>query len=92
MARPDLKGSFGGWQALDATPQELSPHTKTMVVGPAPVQVGTVHHNARKHGGYKFGAMPMHPQSTILYVHVHKLFITNNTWLCFKLLRLVLLC
>lgn len=37
MARPDLKGSYGGWQALDSTPQELSPHTSTMVVGPAPV-------------------------------------------------------
>ena len=37
MSRPDLQGSYGGWQALDATPQELSPHTATMVVGPAPL-------------------------------------------------------
>ena len=39
MKRPDLDGSFGGWQALDATPQELSPHSRTMVVGPASIQV-----------------------------------------------------
>lgn len=41
MKRPDLDGSFGGWQALDATPQELSPHSRTMVVGPASIQVST---------------------------------------------------
>ena len=39
MARSDLEGNHGGWQALDATPQELSPHTRTMVVGPASKQV-----------------------------------------------------
>lgn len=39
MTRPDLEGNNGGWQALDATPQELSPHTRTMVVGPASTQV-----------------------------------------------------
>ena len=39
MARPDLEGNHGGWQALDATPQELSPHSRSMVVGPASVQV-----------------------------------------------------
>lgn len=39
MARPDLEGHYGGWQALDATPQEISPHTRTMVVGPASIQV-----------------------------------------------------
>ena len=41
MARPDLEGNHGGWQALDATPQELSPHSRSMVVGPASVQVTT---------------------------------------------------
>ena len=43
MARPDLEGNLGGWQAFDATPQELSPHSDTdtyiYVVGPASVQV-----------------------------------------------------
>jgi transglutaminase 1 len=24
MTRPDIPGSFGGWQAFDATPQETS--------------------------------------------------------------------
>ena len=24
MARPDLPAGFGGWQAIDATPQEAS--------------------------------------------------------------------
>jgi len=24
MARPDLPAGFGGWQAIDATPQETS--------------------------------------------------------------------
>ena len=37
MERPDLKGAYGGWQALDATPQELSPHSDTYTLGPAPV-------------------------------------------------------
>ena len=39
MTRPDLTGDFGGWQAYDATPQEPSPHSGNMVVGPASVQV-----------------------------------------------------
>ena len=39
MNRPDLTGDFGGWQAYDATPQELSPYTGTYVVGPASIQV-----------------------------------------------------
>ncbi|XP_019853850.1 PREDICTED: protein-glutamine gamma-glutamyltransferase K-like isoform X4 [Amphimedon queenslandica] len=38
MTRPDLDGDYGGWQAVDATPQELSPHSRTMVVGPASIQ------------------------------------------------------
>ena len=37
MERPDLRGAYGGWQALDATPQELSPHSDTYTLGPAPV-------------------------------------------------------
>lgn len=41
MTRPDLDGEYGGWQAVDATPQELSPHSRTMVVGPASIQVST---------------------------------------------------
>ena len=39
MTRPDLSGHHGGWQAMDATPQELSPHSRSMVVGPASIQV-----------------------------------------------------
>lgn len=38
MTRPDLSGHHGGWQAMDATPQELSPHSRSMVVGPASIQ------------------------------------------------------
>ena len=38
MSRPDIRGNYGGWQALDATPQEVSAHSNTMVVGPAPVR------------------------------------------------------
>jgi transglutaminase 1 len=38
MSRADLGPSFGGWQVLDSTPQELSPYSRTMVVGPASVQ------------------------------------------------------
>jgi len=38
MTRPDLRGNFGGWQALDATPQEISTHSNTTVTGPAPVR------------------------------------------------------
>ena len=39
MARPDLKGHYGGWQALDATPQEPSPHSPSgaFTLGPGPV-------------------------------------------------------
>lgn len=39
MERPDLSGHYGGWQALDATPQEPSPHSPSGVftLGPAPV-------------------------------------------------------
>ena len=37
--RSDLDGPYGGWQALDSTPQELSGFSETMVVGPAPVHV-----------------------------------------------------
>ena len=35
MSRPDLGPTYGGWQALDATPQEISPHSRSYVVGPA---------------------------------------------------------
>ena len=35
MTRPDLGATYGGWQALDATPQEISPHSRSFVVGPA---------------------------------------------------------
>ena len=37
MERSDLKGHYGGWQALDATPQELSGHSDTYTLGPAPL-------------------------------------------------------
>ena len=37
MERPDLKGHYGGWQVLDATPQEPSPHSGVFTLGPAPV-------------------------------------------------------
>ena len=39
MERPDLKGHYGGWQAVDATPQEPSPHSPSgaFTVGPGPV-------------------------------------------------------
>ena len=39
MERPDLKGAYGGWQAVDATPQEPSPDTpgNVFTLGPAPV-------------------------------------------------------
>ena len=37
MERSDLKGHYGGWQALDATPQEPSPHSGVFTLGPAPV-------------------------------------------------------
>ena len=35
MSRPNLGPTYGGWQALDATPQEISPHSRSYVVGPA---------------------------------------------------------
>ena len=37
MERLDLRGSYGGWQAVDATPQEPSPHSPVFTLGPAPV-------------------------------------------------------
>lgn len=37
MSRPDLGPEYNGWQAVDATPQEISPHSKSYVVGPAPL-------------------------------------------------------
>ena len=36
MARPDLPGGYGGWQVIDATPQEESDNIYQ--VGPAPVE------------------------------------------------------
>lgn len=38
MDRPDLSGNYSGWQAVDATPQEISTHSGTMVTGPASVR------------------------------------------------------
>lgn len=38
MARPDLPSGFGGWQALDATPQEESPQGGGYRTGPAPLK------------------------------------------------------
>ena len=38
MTRPDLHGNYSGWQAVDATPQELSFYSWTMVTGPASVR------------------------------------------------------
>ena len=39
MSRPDLQAGFGGWQALDATPQEESPHRGGgFTLGPASVR------------------------------------------------------
>lgn len=40
MERPDLKGHYGGWQAVDATPQEPSgmpPLKNSFTLGPAPL-------------------------------------------------------
>ena len=40
MERPDLKGHYGGWQAVDATPQEPSgtaPLKHSFTLGPAPL-------------------------------------------------------
>lgn len=36
MARPDLPPGYGGWQIIDATPQEKSDNT--FRCGPAPVE------------------------------------------------------
>lgn len=38
MSRPDLPYGFGGWQALDATPQEESPQGGGYRLGPAPIR------------------------------------------------------
>ena len=35
MARPDISVGFGGWQILDATPQEESPQGGGYLLGPA---------------------------------------------------------
>ena len=35
MTRPDLPPGFGGWQAVDATPQEESPQGGGYRTGPA---------------------------------------------------------
>lgn len=38
MSRPDLPDGFGGWQALDATPQEESPQGGGYRLGPSSVR------------------------------------------------------
>ncbi|XP_052743737.1 hemocyte protein-glutamine gamma-glutamyltransferase [Bicyclus anynana] len=38
MARPDLPSGYGGWQAIDATPQEPSSISNKYECGPAPVE------------------------------------------------------
>ena len=38
MTRPDLPAGFGGWQALDATPQEQSEQGGGYKTGPASVK------------------------------------------------------
>ena len=38
MDRSDLSGNYSGWQAVDATPQEISMYSGTMVTGPASVR------------------------------------------------------
>ena len=38
MSRADLPAGFGGWQALDATPQEESPQGGGYRTGPAPIK------------------------------------------------------
>ena len=38
MARPDLPSGFGGWQALDATPQEESPQGGGYKLGPTSIK------------------------------------------------------
>ncbi len=36
MSRPDLPTGFGGWQVVDATPQEESPQGGGFRLGPCP--------------------------------------------------------
>lgn len=38
MSRPDLPDGFGGWQALDATPQERSPQGGGFRLGPSSIR------------------------------------------------------
>ena len=38
MSRPDLPAGFGGWQVLDATPQEESPQGGGYRLGPSSVR------------------------------------------------------
>ena len=38
MSRSDLPAGFGGWQAVDATPQEESPQGRGYRLGPCPVR------------------------------------------------------
>ncbi|XP_022920675.2 hemocyte protein-glutamine gamma-glutamyltransferase-like [Onthophagus taurus] len=38
MARPDLPKGYGGWQAIDATPQERSSHSQIYECGPASLE------------------------------------------------------
>ena len=38
MSRPDLPIGFGGWQASDATPQEVSPQGGGYRLGPTSVR------------------------------------------------------
>ena len=38
MSRPDLPSGFGGWQVLDATPQEQSRQGGRYRLGPCPVR------------------------------------------------------
>lgn len=38
MTRPDLPTGFGGWQVVDATPQEESPQGGGYRTGPAPIK------------------------------------------------------
>ena len=38
MSRADLPAGFGGWQAVDATPQEESPQGGGYRLGPCPVR------------------------------------------------------
>ena len=38
MSRPDLPEGYGGWQALDATPQEESPQGGKYRLGPTSIR------------------------------------------------------